>query len=174
MALERLGAVTFKGAPMTLVGPELQVGDDAPNFNVISSDLSQVNLHSDEGRVRLVIAVPSLDTPVCSLETKTFSGHVKDLPENSVVYVVSADLPFAQKRFCATEGIENVKTLSDHREMSFATNYGVLIKELQLLARSVFVIDPQNKISYKQIVGEITSEPDYHAALSATQAAANR
>jgi thiol peroxidase len=118
-----------------------------------------------------VVAVPSLDTAVCSLETKKFSDRVRDLPENSVVYVVSADLPFAQKRFCATEGIENVKTLSDHRDLSFATNYGVLIRELKLLARSIFVIDPQNKISYKEIVSEVTQEPDYNAAIAATQAA---
>ena len=173
MALERTNVITFKGNPMTLVGPEINVGDDAPNFQVLASDLSQVNLHTDEGRVRLIIAVPSLDTPVCSLETKTFSSRVKDLPENSVVYVVSADLPFAQKRFCATEGIENVRTLSDHRDLSFATSYGILIKELKLLARSVFVIDPDNKIAYKEIVSEVTNEPNYNAAIDATLAAAS-
>jgi thioredoxin-dependent peroxiredoxin len=171
MAQERTGVITFKGAPMTLIGPEINVGNPAPNFSVLASDLSQVNLHSDEGRVRLVVAVPSLDTAVCSLETKKFSGRVRDLPENSVVYVVSADLPFAQKRFCATEGIENVRTLSDHRDLSFATSYGILIQELKLLARSIFVIDPNNKIAYKEIVSEVTEEPNYNAAVEATQAA---
>ena len=171
MALERTGVVTFKGNPMTLVGPELNVGDDAPNFQILGSDLSGVNLHTDEGRVRLIVAVPSLDTPVCALETRTFSSRVKDLPGNSVVYVVSADLPFAQKRFCATEGIENIRTLSDHRDLSFATSYGILIKELKLLARSVFVIDPNNKISYIEIVDEVTNEPNYNAAVDAALSA---
>jgi thioredoxin-dependent peroxiredoxin len=170
MPEERAVAITFKGNPMTLIGPELNVGDTAPDFNVIANDLSPVNLATDAGKTRLLISVPSLDTAVCSLEAKTFSDRAKELSDNVAVYVISADLPFAQKRFCGSEGIENIKTLSDHRELSFAKNYGVLIKELSLLARTVWVVSPDNKITYKQIVQEATQEPDYNAAIAAAQA----
>jgi thiol peroxidase len=169
MSQERQGVITFKGNPMTLVGPELNVGDTAPDFNAVGADLSPINLSTDAGKTRLVIAVPSLDTAVCSLETKKFSDRVKELSGDTVAYVVSMDLPFAQKRFCGSEGVDNIKTVSDYREASFAENYGILIKELKLLARSVFVIDPNNKITYKQIVNEVTNEPDYDAAINAVK-----
>jgi thiol peroxidase len=172
MPQERPGAVTFKGNPMTLVGPELNVGDAAPDFAAVAADLSPVSLSTDAGKTRLVIAVPSLDTAVCSLETKKFSDRAKELPDNAVVYVVSADLPFAQKRFCGAEGIDNVKTVSDHRSLSFAKRYGILIDELKLLARSVFVIGPDDHLAYQEIVPEVTNEPNYDAAIDATLKAA--
>jgi len=174
MPEERQGAVTFKGNPMTLVGPDPQVGAEAPDFNVIDATLSPVTRATDAGKVRLIIAVPSLDTPVCSLETKKFSDRIKELPNGVVTYVISADLPFAQKRFCGTEGIDNVRTLSDHRDLSFARHYGVLIQDLKLLARSVFVLDAGSRLTYKQVVSEVTNEPDYDAALAAAQKASRQ
>jgi thiol peroxidase len=170
MAQERQGEITFKGNPMTLIGPELNVGDTAPDFNAVAADLSPVNLSTDAGKKRLVIAVPSLDTAVCSLETKKFSDRIKELSGDTVAYVVSMDLPFAQKRYCGSEGVDNIKTVSDYREASFGESFGVLIKELKLLARSVFVIDPNNKITYKEIVNEVTHEPNYDAAIAAAKA----
>ncbi len=166
---ERPGAVTFKGAPMTLVGPDLHVGDSAPDFEAIGKDLSPVTLGTDAGKTRLFIVVPSLDTSVCSLETKKFNDRVKALPDSVVAYVISADLPFAQNRYASAEGVDSVKTVSDHRDLSFARNYGVLIQELKLLARSVFVVSPDNTVTYKEIVPEVTNEPDYDAALAAAK-----
>ncbi len=163
---EREGAVTFQGGPLTLVGPELQVGDQAPDFNVIDGGLGAVTLASSAGKVRLISAVPSLDTPVCSDQTKRFAEALGGLPENVEVLTISADLPFAQGRWCGAEGVE-MTTLSDHRELSFANAYGVLIKELQLLSRAIFVIDAEDKIAYLEIVSEVTDHPDYDAALAA-------
>ncbi len=168
---EREAAVTFKGDPLTLVGPELQAGDQAPDFNVIDGDLGPVNLASSAGKVRLISAVPSLDTPVCSDQTKRFAEALPGLPENVQVLTISADLPFAQGRWCGAEGVE-MTTLSDHRELSFANAYGVLIKELKLLSRAIFVIDAEDKITYVEIVPEVTDFPDYDAALAAVGAAA--
>ena len=168
---EREGAVTFQGGPLTLVGSELQVGDQAPDFNVIDGGLGAVNLAASAGKVRLISAVPSLDTPVCSDQTKRFAEALGGLPENVEVLTISADLPFAQGRWCGAEGVE-MTTLSDHRELSFANAYGVLIKELQLLSRAIFVIDAEDKITYVEIVPEVTDHPDYDAALAAVGAAA--
>lgn len=172
MAQERQGIISFKGNPMTLVGPELQIGQDAPRFQAVGDDLSPITLDTDAGKTRLILAVPSLDTSVCSLETKKFSDRAKELSEDVVVYVVSMDLPFAQKRFCGAEGIQNVKTLSDYQDRSFAENYGVLIKELKLLARSVFVVDANGRLTYQEIVPEVTDEPSYDAAIDAAKQAA--
>ncbi len=163
---EREGAVTFQGGPLTLVGSELQVGDQAPDFNVIDGGLGAVTLASSAGKVRLISAVPSLDTPVCSDQTKRFAEALGGLPENVEVLTISADLPFAQGRWCGAEGVE-MTTLSDHRELSFASAYGVLIKELKLLTRAIFVIDAEDKITYVEIVPEVTDHPDYDAALAA-------
>jgi thiol peroxidase len=171
MATERKGAVTFKGTPMTLVGPQLKAGDRAPDFSVIDSALQAVNLSSSKGKVRLFSVVPSLDTPVCSQQTKRFGDELKKLPPNVQVYTVSADLPFAQKRWCGAEGVE-MTTLSDHRELTFGTNYGVLVKELKLLTRAIFVVDASDKISYVEIVPEITSHPNYDKAIEAVKKAA--
>jgi thiol peroxidase len=156
---------------MTLIGPALKSGDRAPEFNAIDAGLQPVTLASSKGKVRLFSVVPSLDTPVCSIQTKHFAQEIGKLPANVQIYTVSADLPFAQKRWCGAEKVE-MPTLSDHRELSFANNYGVLIKELKVLARSIFVVDAKDKITYVQIVPEIASEPDYDKALQAVRAAA--
>ncbi|HBA87691.1 MAG TPA: thiol peroxidase [Geobacter sp.] len=161
--------VTFKGNPVTLVGPELKVGDAAPDFSVVDNSLGAVSLASYEGKVKIVSAVPSLDTPVCDTETRRFNQEAASLPGNVVVLTVSADLPFAQKRWCGAAGIDKVVTLSDYRDRSFALAYGVLIDELKLLSRSIFVIDQKNVIRYIQHVPEVTQEPDYAAVIAAAR-----
>ncbi len=163
---EKAGAVTFKGKPMTLLGEDVLVGSEAPDFQVVDTDLKPVTLKDTAGKVRLITVVPSLDTGVCDKMTRTFNEKAAQFPDNVEIYTVSMDLPFAQKRWCGNAGIEKVKTLSDYQDRSFGLNYGVLIKELKLLARSVFVIDPQDKVAYREIVPEVTDEPDYEAALA--------
>jgi thiol peroxidase len=166
---ERTGIVTMRGNPLTLVGSEVKVGEPAPDFVVLSNDLAPVELSSFAGKICVITSVPSLDTPVCEIETKRFNEEASGLGSDVVILVVSMDLPFAQKRWCAAEGVEAVQTLSDHRDASFGTSYGVLIKELRLLARAVFVVDKEGKIQYTQIVNEIADEPDYEAALGAVK-----
>lgn len=170
MAIERSG-VTFKGSPMTLVGPELKEGDAAPTVTLTGADLSPVSLpDAARGKAKLVITVPSVDTSVCSLESKKFSDGAKSLnPDQVAVYVVSADLPFAQKRWCAAEGVDNIALLSDYRNRDLASKWGLLIKELDLLARAVYVLDKDDKVVYREIVPEIAQEPDYAAALDAVK-----
>ena len=170
MTQERQGVITFKGNPMTLVGQPVKAGDAAPDFRVVDNALQPVTLASSAGQIRLITVVPSLDTPVCDTMTRTFNQDAAHLPDNVAVYTISLDLPFAQKRWCGNAGIDRVKTLSDYQERSFALNYGLLIKELKLLARAVLVIDAQDRISYLQIVPEVTAEPDYAAALAAVKA----
>ena len=169
MAQERPNAVTFKGNPLTLIGQEIKAGDKAPNFQVIARDLSPVTLDSSKGKVRLISVVPSLDTPVCDQQTRRFNDEAEKLPANVEVLTVSVDLPFAQARFCGAANIDRVKILSDHRELSFGQAYGVLIKELKLLARSVFVIDATDRIQYVELVKEVTNHPNYDAALAAAK-----
>jgi thiol peroxidase len=169
MAQEKTNAVTFKGNPLTLIGPDIKVGDKAPNFQVIAKDLSPVTLDSSKGKVRLISVVPSLDTPVCDQQTRRFNEEAAKLPTNVEVLTVSADLPFAQARFCGAANIDRVKTLSDHRELSFGQAYGVLIKELKLLARSVFVVDAADRVQYVEVVKEVTNHPNYDAALAAVK-----
>lgn len=164
--VERKGGVTFKGNPMTLVGNELKAGDKAPEFSVLAGDLSEVTLASSKGKVRLISVVPSLDTPVCDLQTKRFNEEASKLPADVVVYAVSVDLPFAQKRWCGASNADKIKALSDHRETSFGKAYGVLIKELRLLARAVFVIGADDRIQYVEVVKEVTQHPNYDAALN--------
>jgi thiol peroxidase len=166
---ERTGLVTFRGMPLTLVGDGLSAGDKAPDFSLLDNDLGQVSLSSFKGKVCLLVAVPSLDTPVCDVETRRFNKEAAKLGQNVAVLAISMDLPFAQKRWCGAAGIEQVKTLSDHRDASFGKAYGVLIKELRLLARAVFVVDQKGVVRYEQLVGEIAHEPDYDAALSAAK-----
>lgn len=163
---ERQGVITFKGNPMTLIGPDVKVGDKAPEFSVVGNDMSPITLASSQGKTRLVVSVPSIDTPVCDTEVRRFNEEAAKLA-NVEVLVVSLDLPFAQTRWCGAAGISNVKTASDYRGASFAKAYGVLIKELHLAARAVFVIDADNTIVYKEIVSEVTKEPNYEAALKA-------
>jgi len=167
---EKSGIITFKGNPMTLVGPELKVGGVAPDFAVVDNSLAPATLATYAGKVKIISAVPSLDTPVCDTETRRFNQEAASLPGNVVVLTVSLDLPFAQKRWCGAAGIEKVVTLSDYRERSFGLGYGVLIKELLLLTRAVFVLDADNIIRYIQIVPEVTAEPDYAAAIAAAKA----
>ena len=167
---EKTGIITFKGNPMTLMGPELKVGDTAPDFVVADNGLAAVTLSSYAGKIKIIAAVPSLDTPVCDTETRRFNEEAAALPGEVVVLTVSLDLPFAQKRWCGTAGIDKVVTLSDYRERSFGLGYGVLIKELLLLSRAVFVVDADNIIRYIQIVPEVTGEPDYAGAIAAAKA----
>jgi thiol peroxidase len=169
---ERSGIITFKGNPFTLIGPELKVGDKAPDFAVVDNGLAPVTLASSAGKIRIISAVPSLDTPVCDTETRRFNQEAAGLPGDVIVLTVSLDLPFAQKRWCGAAGIDKVITLSDYRERSFGQNYGVLIKELLLLARAIFIVDANDIIRYIQIVPEVTSEPDYAAVISAVKALA--
>jgi len=167
---ERTGIITFKGNPMTLLGPELKVGDKAPDFAAVDITLAPVSLASHAGKIRIISAVPSLDTPVCDTETRRFNQEAAALPDNVVVLTVSLDLPFAQKRWCGAAGIDRVTTLSDYRDRSFGYAYGVVIKELLLLARCVFVVDAEGIIRYIQQVPEVTSEPDYAAVIAAVKA----
>jgi len=169
MAQERTGVITFKGNPMTLLGPDVKAGDAAPEFKVVDNALQPVTLADSSGKVRLITIVPSLDTPVCDSMTRKFNEEAAGLPDDVVVYTVSLDLPFAQKRWCGNAGIAKVQTLSDYQERSFGLNYGVLINELKLLARAVYVIDRNGKVAYRQIVPEVTAEPDYAAALEAVK-----
>lgn len=169
MAEERTGVVTFKGNPMTLCGPDVKVGDPAPDFHVVDSALQAVTRDDAKGKVQLIAVVPSLDTPVCDTMTRKFNEEAAKLPDSVVVYTVSLDLPFAQKRWCGAAGIEKVKVLSDYQERSFGLSYGVLIRELKLLTRAVFVIGKDGKVAYREIVPEITAEPDYAAALEAAR-----
>jgi len=170
MTEKKTGVITFKGNPMTLLGPELKIGAAAPEFKVVDNGLQPVTLADSQGKVRVITVVPSLDTPVCDTMTRKFNEEAAKLPENVVVYTVSLDLPFAQKRWCGNAGIEKVKTLSDYQERSFGLNYGLLIDELKLLARAVLVIDQKGTIVYQEIVKEVTAEPDYTAALAAARA----
>ncbi len=165
--MERKGIVTDHESAVTLVGPELRVGDRAPDFRVLDTNLKELKLRDFAGKVKVISVTPSLDTPVCNLQAKRFNEEATNLPGEVVVLNISMDLPFAISRFCAAEGIDKVKVLSDHREASFGTSYGVLIKELRLLARSIFVIDKNDRIAYVQIVPEITHHPDYNKSLEA-------
>jgi thiol peroxidase len=166
---ERTGITSFKGSPVTLLGPALMVGDRAPDFRVVDTALADVTLADSKGKTRIISAVPSLDTPVCDTETRRFNREAAQLADDIIVLTISLDLPFAQKRWCASAGIDRVITLSDYRERSFGTNYGVLVKELMLLSRSIFVVDSDDIIRYIQHVPEITAEPDYAAVLEAAK-----
>lgn len=166
---ERKGIITFKGNPMTLLGPEIRAGDKAPDFHVVDTSLASVTLKDFRGKIKILSAVPSLDTPVCDAETRRFNQEAAKLPGNAVVLTISADLPFAQKRWCAAAGVDRVKTLSDYQDRSFASAYGVLIKELKLLSRSIFVVDANDVVRYIQHAQEVTTEPDYDAVLGAVK-----
>lgn len=168
MAQERTGVVTFKGNPVTLVGNEVKVGDTAPDFTVLANDLSPVTLADSKGSVRIISVVPSLDTGVCDQQTRRFNEEAASL-EGVRVLTISVDLPFAQKRWCGAAGVDRVQTLSDHRDLSFGTAYGVAIKELRLLARAVFVVDKDDKVVYAEYVPEVTQHPNYEAAIEAAK-----
>ncbi len=169
--MERKNVITMKGNPLTLVGPELKAGDKAPSFTLTDKTMKPVTLADYAGKVKVISVTPSIDTPVCDLQATWFN---EDTAEMGDVYVlnVSMDLPFALSRYCAAKGFDKVATLSDHREASFGTAYGVLIKELRLLARAVFVIDRDDVVRYVQIVPEVTNAPDYDALMAAVKALA--
>jgi thiol peroxidase len=168
--MERTGAVTLMGKPMTLVGPELKAGDDAPDFNVIDLSMNPVSLKDTGNKTRIFSVIPSLDTPVCDAQTKRFNDEVAKM-DDVEVYAVSVDLPFAQKRWCSNFGVDKVKMLSDHRSASFGEQYGTLIKELRIESRAIFVVGPDNKIKHVEYVKEVGNPPDYDAALSAAKTA---
>jgi thiol peroxidase len=165
--MERTGIVTMQGNALTLIGEAVKVGEKAPDFVLLDEKLNQRSLGDYQGKVKVISVTPSLDTPTCDLQIHWFNEDAAKQPGDVVVLNVSMDLPFAIHRFCATNGIEKVFALSDHREASFGTGYGVLIKELRLLARSIFIIDKQNVVRYARIVSEQTGEPDYDDALKA-------
>lgn len=167
-----MATVTLKGNPVEIAGNELKVGDAAPDFALQANDLSEVNLASGAGKVRIIATIPSLDTPVCAEETKKFNDHVKEL-DGVEVLVASMDLPFGQKRWCGAEGVENVQSVSSHRCTKFGEDYGVLIKGGPLdrcLCRAIFVVDGDNKLTHVEYVGEIAEHPNYDAALAAAKA----
>lgn len=166
---ERPGAVTMRGAPLTLVGEEVTVGSAAPDFQALNNDLQPVRLSDFKDKVVVLSSVPSLDTPVCDMETRRFNQEAEKLGDDVMVLTISMDLPFAQKRWCGAAGVEHVITLSDHRDAAFGKAYGVLIKELRLLARAVFVVDKEGVVRHAQLVKEIAEEPDYAAVLQAVQ-----
>jgi thiol peroxidase len=168
--MERPGATTLRGNPLTLIGPELKPGDKAPDFSVVDNGLKAVTLADTAGKVRIISVVPSLDTPVCDAQTKKFNEEVANLPGVDVL-TVSMDLPFAQKRWCGAFGVDKVKMLSDHKDGSFGSNYGTLIKELRIESRAIFVVDANNKILHAEYVKEVADHPNYEAALSAARSA---
>ncbi|MEI3612243.1 thiol peroxidase [Pseudogracilibacillus sp. SO30301A] len=162
--------VTFQDSPVTLLGTEIQVGNDAPNFTVLSNSLENKTLDDYKGKVKLISVVPSLDTGVCAEQTKRFNQEADKL-DNVQLLTISMDLPFAQTRWCSAEGVNNIEILSDHRDADFGKKYGVLIKELRLLSRSIFVVDSHDKVTYVEYVPEVTNHPDYEKALEAARKA---
>jgi thiol peroxidase len=171
--MERAGATTMKGAPLTLVGPELKVGDAAPDFSLMDRALKAVTLKDTGNLVRIISVIPSLDTPVCDAQTKRFNEAAANLPGVDIISV-SMDLPFAQKRWCTTFAVDNLKMLSDHKDASFGTNYGTLIKELRIESRAIFVLDADNKIRHAEYVKEVADFPNYETALAAAKSASAR
>jgi thiol peroxidase len=169
--MERKGAVTMKGKPVTLVGPELKAGAKAPDFSCVDNALKPVTLADTGNRVRIFSVVPSLDTPVCDAQTKRFNEEAARTPGLDI-YTISVDLPFGQKRYCNNYGIDNIKMLSDHRDTSFGENYGTLIKELRIETRAIFVLDQDNVLRHVEYVKEVGEHPDYESALSAAKSLA--
>lgn len=167
--MERTGIITFQGGPLTLVGPEIKVGDKAPGFTVCDAGLAPVSLKDFAGKVKIISVTPSLDTPVCDIQAKRFNAEAGKLSDDIVVLNISVDLPFAIARFCAAGGIDKIKTLSDYKEVAFGTAYGALIKELRLLTRAIFVIGKDDTVAHVEYVKEITEHPNYDAALEAAK-----
>ncbi|MDR1132533.1 MAG: thiol peroxidase [Synergistaceae bacterium] len=169
--MDRKGIITMKGNPLTLSGSPVRAGDKAPDFVVLDKDMKEKSLKDYAGKVKLISVTPSLDTPVCDIQIHAFEREATGMSDEAVVLNISADLPFAIKRFCSAGGIERVEALSDHRDLSFGNAYGEVIKELRLLARSVFVIDKNDAVRYVEQLSEVTDEPDYDAALKALKSA---
>jgi thiol peroxidase len=166
---ERTGLVTMGGNPLTLIGADLKAGDRAPDFEVLDNDLASFRFSATRGKAHIISSVPSLDTPVCDIQTRRFNDELDRLGENVEVLTISMDLPFAQKRWCGAAGVTRVKTYSDHRDAAFGKAFGVLIKEIRLLTRAIFVVDGEGTIRHVEIVADLTKEPDYEAALDAVR-----
>lgn len=166
---KRTNEVTMKGQPVTLLGDKIKVGDSAPDFVVSNMKLQPVKLSDFKGKVKIINAVPSVDTSVCSAQVHHFNVEAAKL-KDIVIFSVSVDLPFALDRYCAAEGIDAVKVTSDYKDLDFGLKYGVVIEELRLLARAVFVVDKNDKVVYVEYVKEIATEPDYEKALTAAKA----
>ena len=165
--MERTNVVTLKGNPLILMGDEVKAGQKAPDFKALTHDLAEKTLGDFKGKIKLIASVPSLDTPVCDLQIKRFNDEASSISKDVVIIFISMDLPFAQKRFCQEFNINKIKTLSDHRDADFGVKYGVLIKELRLLARAIFLIDKDDTVRYVEYVKEIGVPPNYEAALQA-------
>ena len=166
---ERKGVVTFQSKPVTIIGPEIKTGDKAPDFTLQTIEMEDLKLSESRGKVRVLSVVTSLDTPVCDIQTQWFEGEAGKM-KDVVIYTISMDLPFAQSRYCGAHNITNLTTLSDHRNASFGTAYGVLIKELRLLSRAVFIVDGDDTVRYAEYVKEVGDPPDYDKALEALKA----
>ena len=164
--MERKGKITFLGNPLTLIGTETKIGEKAENFTVLDKELKEISLKDFTGKIKLISVTPSLDTPVCDIQARRFNQEAAKLPDDVVIMNISMDLPFAISKFCTTAGIDKVKAYSDHRDASFGNAYGVLIKELRLLARSIFIIDMDDTIRYIELVPELSHQPDYDKALA--------
>ena len=160
-----MAKITFKGNPVTLLGTEVKVGNKAPEFTVLANNLTEKHLADYKEKIKIISLFPSIDTGVCATQTRTFNKLASELSKDIVILCISNDLPFAQTRFCAAEGIDQVETLSDHRDVDFSTKYGFLIKELRLLARGVVVVDKNDTVCYVEYVPEVTHEPNYEAAI---------
>ena len=171
MAEERPDVVTLKGNPVTLLGSEVKVGDKAPDFSSLEALGSPVGLGELEGKVKVFNVIVSVDTPVCDIQTKRFNREAAELGDDVEILTLSMDLPFALSRYRGAEGIDKVRTLSDHKDASFGEAYGVLIKEHRLLARAIFVVDKDNNVVHVEYVPEIASEPDYESAINAVNEA---
>ncbi|KAA0252975.1 thiol peroxidase, partial [Deltaproteobacteria bacterium PRO3] len=167
--MERTGVITYLGGPLTLVGPEVEAGDRAPDFTVLDNGLGAKTLADFAGKTLVISVTPSLDTPICDAQLRRFNDEAARIGDDVAVLNVSMDLPFANKRFCSVAGIEKALTLSDHRDASFGTAYGVLIKELRLLARAIFVVGKDGVVKHAEIVPEVTHHPDYDKALAAAR-----
>jgi len=168
----RHGAVTFKGNPLTLVGEEVKVGSAAPDFDLVSygaGGMEHIRKADLQGKPAVISVVPSLDTPVCQVQTRTFNKRLADLGDKVTALTVSLDLPFAMNRFCGAEEIKGMRNGSDYMDRSFGTHWGLLIDELKILARAVFVLDANGVVQYAQVVKEVASEPDYDAAIAAVE-----
>ncbi len=169
MAEERTGVVTLKGNPLTLIGPEVKVGDKAPDFSSLKGLGAPVTLADLEGKVKVFNVIISVDTPVCDIQTKRFNQEAANLGDDVEILTLSMDLPFALGRYCAAEGIDKVQTASDYKDASFGEAYGVLIKEHRLLARALFVVDKDDIVRYAEYVPEVATEPNYDPAIAAVK-----
>ena len=167
--MERKNAITFQGAPLTLIGREVSAGQPAPDFIATANDLSAYKLSDDKGKIVILASVPSLDTGVCDKETRKFNELAASLGDNVAIITISMDLPFAQSRWCGATGVDRVKTVSDYKTADFGNKYGLLIKELHLLARAVLVVDQGGVIRYYQLTPEIAQEPDYEPVIEAVK-----